>query len=190
MHRMSMSTVNELIAGRWSPRDFLNRAVEPEKLHALFEAARWAASCFNEQPWRFVVATKDDPEAFAKVLGLLMERNQQWAKTAWVLGFSVAKKTFTQNGAPDRFGLHDTGAASATLSIEAVSLGLRTHFMGGFDAARARSEFHVPDDFELAAAFAIGYIDEAVTVPPARTRKPLAETVFAGDWGMPAELGQ
>jgi nitroreductase len=115
MHRMSMSTVNELIATRWSPREFLSRAVEPEKLQALFEAARWAASCFNEQPWRFIVATKDDPEAFAKVLGVLMERNQQWAKTAWVLGFSAAKKTFTQNGGPNRFGPHDTGAASATL---------------------------------------------------------------------------
>ncbi len=190
MHRMPMSTVNELIATRWSPRDFLNRAVEPEKLHALFEAARWAASCFNEQPWRFVVATQADPEAFAKVLGLLMEKNQQWAKTAWALGFSAAKKTFTQSGAPDRFGLHDTGAASATLSIEAVSLGLRTHFMGGFDAARARSEFHVPDDFEIGAAFAIGYIDETATVPPTRNRKPIEEIVFAGDWGVPAKLCQ
>ena len=119
-----------------------------------------------------------------------MEKNQQWAKTAWALGFSAAKKTFTQSGAPDRFGLHDTGAASATLSIEAVSLGLRTHFMGGFDAARARSEFHVPDDFEIGAAFAIGYIDETATVPPTRNRKQLDEIVFAGDWGVPAKLGQ
>jgi nitroreductase len=185
-----MSTVNELIATRWSPREFLNRRVEPEKLHALFEAARWAASCFNEQPWRFVVATKDDPEAFAKVLGVLMEKNQQWAKTAWVVGFSAGKRTFTQSGGPDRFGLHDTGAASATLSIEAVSLGLRTHFMGGFDAVRARSEFHVPDDFEIGAAFAIGYIDETATVPPVRTRKPLEDIVFGEDWGTPAKLSE
>jgi len=189
MHRTGMSQVNEMIATRWSPREYSSRAVEPEKLYALFEAARWAASCFNEQPWRFIVATKADPEAFAKVLGLLMEKNQQWAKTAWVLGFSAAKKTFTQSGAPDRFGMHDTGAASATLSIEAVSLGLRTHFMGGFDAARARSEFHVPDDFEIGAAFAIGYIDETATVPPVRTRKALAEIVFTGDWGVAAKLG-
>jgi nitroreductase len=190
MHRIPMSRVNETIATRWSPREFLSRPVEPEKLHALFEAARWAASCFNEQPWRFMVATKEDPEAFAKVLGLLVERNQQWAKTAWVLGFSAAKKTFTQTGAPGRFGMHDTGAASATLSIEAVSLRLRTHFMGGFDAARARAEFHVPDDFEIGAAFAIGYIDETATAPPTRSRKPLGEIVFAGDWGSPAKLGQ
>jgi nitroreductase len=190
MHRIPMPKVNELIAARWSPREFSSRAVEPEKLHAVFEAARWAASCFNEQPWRFILATRQDPEAFAKVLGLLMEKNQQWAKTAWALGFSAAKKTFTQTGAPDRWGMHDTGAASATLSIEAVSLGLRTHFMGGFDAQRARTEFHVPDDFEMGAAFAIGYIDETTTVPPPRNRKALEEIVFAGDWGAPANLGE
>jgi nitroreductase len=185
-----MSTVNELIATRWSPREFLDRPVEPEKLRSLFEAARWAASCFNEQPWRFVVATKDDPEEFARVLSLLMEKNQQWAKTAWVIGFSAGKKTFTQNGAPDRFGLHDTGAASANLAIEAVEVGVRAHFMGGFDAARARADFHVPDDFEIGAAFAIGYIDETKTLPPQRNRKALEEIVFAGDWGVAAKLAK
>jgi nitroreductase len=188
MHRMPMSPVNELIATRWSPRGFSNRRVEPEKLQALFEAARWAASCFNEQPWRFIVASKDDPEAFAKVLGVLMEKNQEWAKTAWAVGFSAAKKTFTMNGAPNRFGLHDTGAASANLSIEAVALGLRTHFMGGFDAQRARTEFHVPEEFDLGAAFAIGYIDETTAAPASRSRKGLEEILFAGDWGSPARL--
>lgn len=185
-----MSAIHELIATRWSPREFLSRAVEPEKLRVLFEAARWAASCFNEQPWRFIVATKDDPDGFGKVLGLLAEKNQQWAKTGWVLGFSAGKKTFTQTGAPDRFGLHDTGAASANLAIEAVAVGLRAHFMGGFDAQRARTEFHVPDDFEIGAAFAVGYIDEATTVPPARARKAIEEIVFSGDWGSPAKLGR
>jgi nitroreductase len=183
-----MSTVHELIRTRWSPRDFSSRPVEAEKLRGLFEAARWAPSCFNEQPWRFVVATKDDPEAFAKMLNLLMEKNQQWAQTAWAVGFSAGKKTFTQNGAPNRFGLHDTGAASANLALEAVALGLRAHFMGGFDAQRARAEFHVPDDYDIGAAFAVGYIDEIATVPGARTRKGLQEIVFAGDWGRPAPL--
>ena len=189
MHRMPLSTVHELIATRWSPRGFSDRPVKAEKLQALFEAARWAASCFNEQPWRFVVATKDDPEAFEKMLGLLMEKNQQWARTAWVLGFSAAKKTFTMNGAPNRFGLHDAGAASATLSIEAVAAGLRTHFMGGFDAAKARAEYHVPEDFDMGAAFAIGYINQTTAAPPARTRKGLEEIVFAGDWGSSGKAG-
>src|SRR5580658_5915939 len=163
------ANLHEVIRTRWSPREFLARPVEPEKLRSLFEAARWAASCFNEQPWRFILATRDQPEQFQKVLGLLMERNQQWAKTAYALGFSTGKKTFTHNGAPDRFGLHDTGAATANLATEATALGLRAHFMGGFDAQRAREEFHVPDDFEIGAAFAIGYIDEAGTAPAART---------------------
>jgi nitroreductase len=180
--------LHEVIRARWSPRQFLDRRVEPQTLRNLFEAARWASSCFNEQPWRFVVATRDLPEAFAKVLGLLMEKNQQWAKTAWAVGFSAGKKTFTQNGAPDRFGLHDTGAASAALALQATAEGLHAHFMGGFDAQRARTEFHVPDDFEIGAAFAIGYIDEENTRPGDRTRKTLDQIVFSGDWGKPAEI--
>jgi nitroreductase len=184
----SKELLHELIRTRWSPREFLDRPIEPEKLQALFEAARWAPSCFNEQPWRFVVAMKAQPQRFEKMLGILMEKNQQWAKSAYAVGFSAGKKTFTHNGSPDRFGLYDTGAASATLAIEATALGLRTHFMGGFDAQRARAEFHVPDDFEMGAAFAIGYIDEAAHQPAARTRKPLEEIVFAGDWGTPAAL--
>ena len=180
--------LHEVIRARWSPKYFSARPVEPEKLRAIFEAARWAASCFNEQPWRFIVATKADPDGFARVLSLLAEKNQEWAKTAWAIGFSAGKKTFSHNSAPDRFGLHDTGAATANLAIEATALGVRTHFMGGFDAQRARTEFHVPDDFEIGAGFAIGYIDEAGTVPAARTRKELAEIVFGPDWGTPARF--
>lgn len=179
-------TPHELIRNRWSPNDFSNRPIEPEKLRSLFEAARWAASCFNEQPWRFILATKADPEQFQKVLGLLMERNQQWARTAWALGFSTGKKTFSQNGRPNRFALHDAGMATATLAIEATALGLHAHFMGGFDTQRAREEFHIPDDFEIGAAFALGYIDDTATLPGVRTRKGLDEIVFADDWGRPA----
>jgi nitroreductase len=180
--------INELISTRWSPREYLSRAVEPEKIHAVFEAARWAASCFSEEPWRFVYVTQADAASFQKMLGLLMEKNQQWAKSAYVLGFSTAKKTFTLNGVPNRWALHDTGAAAANLALEATALGLHAHFMGGFDAQRARTEFHVPDDFEVGAAFALGYIDEATTQPVARRRKPLDELVFRGDWGVASGL--
>ena len=180
------ASLHELIRTRWSPREFSGRPVEPEKLRNLFEAARWAASCFNEQPWRFVLSTQAEPEAFGKVLGLLMEKNRQWAKTAWAIGFSTGKKTFSHNGAPNRFALHDAGAATANLAIEATALGLRAHFMGGFDAQRARTEFHVPDDFEIGAAFAIGYIDEARTAQTGRTRKGVEEIVFGDDWGRPS----
>jgi nitroreductase len=117
------------------------------------------------------------PEGFRSVDG---------EKPAWALGFSTGKKTFSHNGRPNRFALHDAGMATATLAIEATSLGLRAHFMGGFDTQRAREEFHIPDDFEIGAAFALGYIDETATVPGIRTRKGLDEIVFADDWGKPA----
>ena len=182
------ASLNELIRTRWSPRQYLDRAIAPDDLKTLFEAARWASSCYNEQPWRFIVATKDDPEHFAKVLGLLMEMNRKWAAGAAVLGFSAGKKTFTHNGAPNRFGIHDVGAGSASLAIEAAARGLHAHFMGGFDAARARTEFAVPEDFEIGAAFAIGYIDEAAVKPGDRTRKPLSDLVFGKNWGESAEF--
>jgi nitroreductase len=180
--------LNELIRTRWSPREFLARPISPDDLKTLFEAARWAPSCYNEQPWRFVVATKDQLEQFAKILGLLMEMNQKWAQTAWLLGFSAGKKSFTHNGAPNRFGLYDTGAAADNLAIEATARGLHVHFMGGFDANRARTEFGVPDDFEIGAAFAAGYIDESATPPGGRTRKALPDLVFASTWGEPASF--
>src|ERR1019366_3157647 len=96
------SVLNELIVNRWSPKAFTSQAVDPVTFRSLFEAARWAASCFNEQPWRFVVATKEQPEQFDRVLATLMPLNQAWAKTAYALGISAGKKTFTHNGAPDR----------------------------------------------------------------------------------------
>ena len=180
--------LHELVRVRWSPRQFLDRPIAPDDLRTLFEAARWAPSCFNEQPWRFVIATKDQPEHFAKILGLLMEMNQKWAQTAWLLGFSAGKKTFTHNSAPNRFGLYDTGAAADNLATQATSMGLHVHFMGGFDANRVRTEFSVPEDFEIGAAFAAGYIDESSTRPGARIRKPLPELVFGETWGETASF--
>jgi nitroreductase len=184
-----MPETNQLlpaIANRWSPRAFTNQPIDPETLRNLFEAARWAASCFNEQPWRFVIATKAEPEQFARILDVLVPQNQQWAKTAWLLGITAGKKTFTHNGAPDRYGLHDAGAALENLAIQAVASGLRAHGMGGFDAARARTEFGIPEDFEVGAAFAVGHVDGPVDPPADRPRRPLHELVFGIEWGKPA----
>lgn len=179
--------LNSVIAARWSPRAYLDRAVEAEKLQSLFEAARWASSCFNEQPWRFVTATRDNPAEFEKVLGILVEANRKWVQGAWLAGFTVAKRTFTHNGAANRFGLHDAGAAGATLAIQATALGLQAHFMGGFDAARARAEFGVPEDFEVGAAFAVGYPVE-FDPPAARQRRGIEEIVFGTKWGSVAKF--
>jgi nitroreductase len=184
----SHSYLHEILRDRWSPRAYSDRAIEPEKLHSIFESARWAASCFNEQPWRFVTATRDDAAGFARVLSLLVEKNQEWAKSAWLIGFTAGKKTFTHNGSPDRYGFYDVGAAGACLAIEATAIGLQAHFMGGFDIARARAEFGVPEDFEVGAAFTVGYVPEGAVPPPTRQRKPLAEIAFGTEWGKAADF--
>jgi nitroreductase len=184
------SLLNDLIARRWSPRAFQDRPIDAATLRSLFEAARWSASCYNEQPWRFVVATKDHPEQFERVLGTLMPMNQAWAKTAWALGISAGKKTFTHNGTPNRWGIHDAGAALANLMLQATAVELHVHAMGGFDPAKARTEFGIPEDFEPAAAFAIGYVDGAPEPPAERSRRKLEELVFGSEWGQVAtEIG-
>jgi nitroreductase len=180
--------LHDLIQRRWSPRIFNGQEVETPKLHTIFDAARWAASCFGEEPWRFLVAPRTDKSQFDRILGLLMPKNQEWARHAGALGISLAKKTFSHDGSPNRFGIHDVGTAFGQLSLQAVALGLHVHGMGGFDAARTRTEFAIPDDFDVEAAFAIGYLDGDGAPPPGRKRKPLSEIVFSGDWGKPAAL--
>lgn len=174
------------IAQRWSPRNFSPRAIPLSHLESLFEAARWTASCFNEQPWRFVIATQQQPDEFARLLRLLVPRNQEWAQNAFALGIGFAHRSFTYNGQPNRFGMHDAGAALTQMMIQASSLGFHVHGMAGFDAEAARLEFAVPEEFEVGAAFAIGYLDGANDPPPGRSRRPLMETVFTGAWNRPA----
>jgi nitroreductase len=185
---MSELALNEIIAHRWSPRSFLPRPIEPEKVRAIFEAARWSASCNNEQPWRFVIATRDHPVEFARLLGVLVEKNQAWAKNAGLLGITTGKRTFTFNGSPNRFNMHDAGMALKSIMLQSTAMGLQAHGMGGFDAGRARTEFAIPDDFEVGAAFAVGYVDGPFDPPAGRTRLPLDAQVFAGTWGAPARI--
>jgi nitroreductase len=182
------SHLNELILKRWSPRSFNGKEVETWKLRTLFEAASWAASCFGEEPWRFLLASRSDKAEFDRLLGLLVPKNQEWAQHAGALAISTAKKTFTHSGQPNRFGIHDVGTAFGQLGLQAIALGLHVHGMGGFDAARTRTEFAIPDDFEVGAAFAIGYLDGDGAPPGGRKRRPLSEIVFTGGWGTPAAL--
>jgi nitroreductase len=183
--------VHDLIRHRWSPRAFADKPVEPAVLASLFEAARWAPSSSNEQPWAYLVATKDNPEDFAKTLSVLVEFNAAWAKNAPVLALAVSHLKFQSNGNPNRNAFYDTGAATVLFSIEALARGLYVHQMGGFDAAKAKQVFEIPDDWEAIAAFAIGYPGETHSlsqklqdreVAP-RTRKPLSEFVMSGRWG-------
>jgi nitroreductase len=185
--------VHELIQSRWSPRNFSSRMVSDKDLQTVFEAARWAASSYNEQPWRFLVANKSDAEAFQKFLNLLVPANQAWAKDAPILIFTVGKRTFSHNGSPNVYGLHDAGQALAHLFLQATALGLHAHGMGGFDRERAREELQVPDDYELGAAVALGYIAPPEDFPDQeralqlqkRQRKPLREIVFSDAWEQP-----
>jgi nitroreductase len=193
-HGPADSGVEEIILRRWSPRSFADKDVSSADLTKIFTAAAWAASSFGEEPWRFLVGRKGDA-TYAKIMDALVEFNQSWAKSAPVLILSAGKKTFTQNGQPDRYGLHDTGAASANLSLQATALGLHTHGMGGFDQEKARASFGIPEDFEIGAVWALGYLGDPAVLPEQmqamekapRKRKPLEAFVFV-EWDKPATL--
>ena len=182
--------IHELLKRRWSPRAFDAKPVEAGILRSLLEAARWAASSFNEQPWRFVVATTDNKEEYDRLLGCLMEKNQQWARQAPVLMISFAKLTFTRNNKPNRVAVHDVGAAAAQLTLEAMNQGLFVHQMAGIDQEKIRKTYNVPDGFEPVAAIAVGYPGNPASLPEdfregemePRERKPLKEFVFSARW--------
>ncbi|MCC7146483.1 MAG: nitroreductase family protein [Phycisphaeraceae bacterium] len=189
--------VHDLLARRWSPLSFAAQPVEDQKLRRLFEASRWAPSSYNEQPWRFLIARKDhDPQAYALVLASLVEANQVWARQAPVLGYALAKLTFERNGKPNRHAWYDTGLAMGNLLVQATELGLHVHQMGGFNPAKAKASFSIPDDVDPVAALAIGYAGEASALPAdlrsreqsPRLRKQARDLVFTGAWGIPAEL--
>ena len=182
--------IHPLIANRWSPRAFDSKLVEPEKLAQLFEAARWSASCFNDQPWVFIVATKDDTINYQKLLDCLVPFNVAWAQAAPVLILAIAQKNFKHNGKPNAWGEYDAGQAAATLVFQAAALGLVAHQMGGFDADKAIATFNIPDTAKPVAAIAIGYEGEVSNLPSElqeretapRVRQPLSSFVFTGDW--------
>ncbi len=190
--------VNELIQNRWSPRAFSDKLVPHEVLRSLFEAARWAPSSSNEQPWAYIVATKDDPENFDKSLGVLVEFNANWAKKAPVLVIAVAQLAFAKNNAPNRNAQYDVGAASLQLSIEATARGLVVHQMAGFDPETAKEAYDIPQGWEPIAAMAIGYPGDASSLPEPlqsrekapRSRKRIREFVMSGQWGHTAEFAK
>jgi len=186
--------VHDFVAERWSPRAFSDKPVAPDVLQSLFEAARWAPSSSNEQPWAYIVATKDDAENFAKLLSVLVPFNVTWAQHAPVLALAVAELAFAKNGTPNRNAQHDVGAASAWLTVEATSRGLFVHQMAGYDHDKARQVFVIPAGWEPIAAIAIGYPGDPDSLPQPlrdrevapRTRKPISEFVMSGSWGKKA----
>jgi nitroreductase len=193
-HAPDVAGVQDLILRRWSPRAFAGKELSPSVLKRLFEAARWAASSSNEQPWRFLVGRQGD-ETYQKIFNALVPANQLWAKSAPVLVLSVSKKTFSAKGHPNRHALHDTGAAMANLALQATADGLHTHSMAGFDNEQIRASFAIPLDYEMGAVTAIGYLGDPAGLPDhlhkmevsPRQRKPLDEFVFS-DWEKPAQF--
>ncbi|MDR3620854.1 MAG: nitroreductase family protein [Paludisphaera borealis] len=188
--------IHELLSKRWSPYAFADRPVSQEDLRSLFEAARWAASSYNEQPWRYIAASKADREAFERLLSCLVEGNQPWAKAAPVLAIGCTSLSFALNGKPNAAAQHDLGLASASLTVEATARGLYVHQMIGILPDRVRELYGVPDDFRPLTGLAIGYLGDVNDLPESyrprdlspRQRKPLPEFVFGGRWGEASDL--
>ena len=179
--------VHELIRSRWSPRAFTSQPISEEELMTLFEAATWAASSGNSQPWRFVYAHRADEANFQRLLSCLVPANQTWAKEAAVLVLALAQ-AMQPNGQPNLWARHDVGAATATLLLQATAQGLHGHVMAGFDADRTREAFALPADIEPVTFTALGHqgAPEQLEEPnrtretEPRTRKPVSEVVFQG----------
>ena len=188
-------TIDETIAARWSARAFdAEKAVTKAQLIALLEAARWAPSCFGDQPWRFLVWNKNaDAAAWQQALDVIVPNNQTWAKNAPIFILVCANDLFGHNGTPNRWGQYDTGAAAENLCLQAASMGLMVHQMGGFNSDAARKDFNIPTDVTPMAMLAVGFEGDANQLPnelkarelAPRKRKALGELFFNGVWNSP-----
>ncbi len=185
--------INDLIASRWSGRAYdPERDISQEHIIALLEAARWAPSCYGDEPWRYIVCNKkDNVGAWDKAYSCLAEGNQSWAKDAPLLILVIADSVMRRNGNPNRWGQYDTGAASLSLCLQATDIGLMVHQMGGFDAEKARGLFVIPAQYTPMAMMTVGYqlslemisVDVKERELSERNRRSLAKNFFDGQWG-------
>ena len=187
--------IMSVLTQRRSPRAYSDKAVSAEVLEQVFTAASSAASCFGEQPWRYILGSQTaSPDAFGKILGSMMEFNQVWAKKAPVLAVGVAKLQFSHDNNPNGWAKYDVGQATATMAVQAAELGLQIHQMAGFSPDAVRVAFGIPEGFDPVVVFTLGYPGPASNLPDGlrekettpRTRKPLAEFLFEGAWPTPA----
>lgn len=189
--------INALIANRWSARAFdATKTVSQAQIIALLEAARWAPSCFGDEPWRFIVWNKHaDEESWQQAFDCIVPNNQTWVKDVPVLVLVCADTLFGHNQTPNRWAQYDTGAAAENLCLQASSMGLMVHQMGGFNADKTRESFAIPAQVTPMAMLAVGYEGDANNLPDdlkarelaERKRKPLGELFFTGSWGKPVK---
>jgi nitroreductase len=168
------SPIIELIQNRRSRRAYADKPVENEKINALFEAARWAPSSVNEQPWIYIYATKDQPELWNRIFDALNDSNKIWVKHVPLLIASVVRKNFIRNDRPNLAARYDLGAANAFLSLQATHLGLNVHQIGGFNAEQLRVNLNVPDAYEPVTVLAIGYPGEIGMLPDHLQQREIA----------------
>jgi nitroreductase len=190
---ITATPIDAVLAKRWSPRAFdPTKDINATQLHALLEAARWAPSCFGDQPWYYLVCQKStQPKAWEAAFDCLDPFNQNWVKNVPLILFSIAKNTFHHNGEPNRWAQHDTGAASENMCLQAASMGLAAHQMGGFDSEKVIKTFNVPTGFTPMAAMAVGHQAHADILPEdlqkgelsERARDPIEKHFFNGMWG-------
>ncbi len=183
--------IHDLLARRWSPRAFDERSVDADTLRTLFEAARWAPSSNNEQPWRFIVATKQHQTDWNRLFECLAEGNRRWAVRAPVLVLSIARMHFEDDEKPNRHAFHDTGLATENFVLQATAQGLVAHQMAGFDVEKARADLRIPEGYEPVAMIAVGYPGDPALLPERlrerelrpRDRRSIAAWTFSGQWG-------
>jgi nitroreductase len=191
---MEKDLILDLIRNRWSPYAFSDRPVEDFKLKAILEAARYAPSCNNEQPWMFVFTTRDEPQIFSEFLGFLNESNRLWAKNVYALIISLARTNFRYTGRPNRHAFHDTGMAVGNMLIQATSMGVYIHQMAGFSVEKVRQYFKPEEGVEPVAAIALGYLGDGTDLiyelrkrdEKRRPRKETGEFIFKNSLFNPA----
>jgi len=188
MARSPAAPIDEQFLSRWSPRAFKSDLLSTDQVASLFEAARWAPSCFNEQPWMFVYATLDNKADHDRLASLLADGNREWAEKAPVLGIVFARRRFARNDKPNRWAAFDAGAASMSLTLQANKMGLVTHFMGGIHEDQCHGALGVSeDDYEAMAGFAVGHQGATADLPESlqereapSDRRPLQEVAYEG----------
>ena len=188
--------IHDILKNRYSTRAFSDRAIDNEKILSLFEAARWSPSSRNEQPWRFIVGTKEDQTTFNKIAGILNPTNLLWASKAPLLILTIAKLDINSAEQINRHAYHDLGLANANLTFQASAFELYVHQMGGFDQQRARDIFIIPANYDPVTVLAVGYKGNLELLPEnlkvrelsERKRKDLSDIVFSEKFGKTTNL--